>query len=60
MTAPVPLCGACESDLRQVESKWVCGHSGCPLYGLEQLDLQAFSARCKEGIRRAGSRIGSA
>lgn len=36
MTAPVPLCGGCESDLRMVGRKWVCGHSDCPLYGLEQ------------------------
>ena len=36
MTAPVPLCGACESGLRQVRGNWVCLESGCPLYGQEQ------------------------
>lgn len=36
MTAPVPLCGACEFSLRSVQGKWVCLNSGCPLYGQEQ------------------------
>ncbi len=39
MTTPVPVCGACESNLRQVRSKWVCCESGCPLQGQEQTVL---------------------
>ena len=37
MTAPVPLCGACESELRLVCGHWVCPQSACPLYGREQI-----------------------
>jgi hypothetical protein len=39
VSAPGPLCGACESELRQVHGKWVCLQSGCPRYGEEQLVL---------------------
>lgn len=33
----LPVCGACESDLRQERGEWVCLQSGCPLYGRSQL-----------------------
>jgi hypothetical protein len=36
MMKALPLCGACESDLRPARDKWVCAQPGCPLYGQEQ------------------------
>ncbi len=32
----LPVCGACESDLRQERGHLVCVQPGCPLYGQEQ------------------------
>jgi predicted DNA-binding transcriptional regulator AlpA len=46
-SAPVPLCSACESGLRQVHGKWVCAQSGCPLYGREQLVMPDAPSRDK-------------
>lgn len=37
MSAPVPICSACESALRQAHDQWTCVQPGCPLYGREHL-----------------------
>lgn len=55
MTAPVLVCGACESTLRHLHGKWICLRSGCPLYGQEQTVLVGFlqSVRGKGGAGRS-------
>lgn len=34
-----PFCGACESELRLVDSQWICACIGCPLHGQAQIVL---------------------
>lgn len=50
-TAQIPVCSACESNLRQLGGEWVCLVSGCPRYGHEQYVETPSSRQTYEGDR---------